>query len=656
MHNYALKCIEMGLSVVPPREDGSKAPIEKWQRFQHELPTEDDLARWYDRMEYKGIGFVTGQVSGCLEVLDFDSAAHFPLFCEWLEGYAGKPLVDRITVMGCVESTPKGVHLYYYCDGVEKNRKLASDANGKVRIETRGEGGYIVAAPSNGKINPAGKYAFVHNNHLSIPTITRQEREDIMAVAGFFDEGLIKKVKPYSGMPKGARPLKNGIRPGDDYNIKGNWQELLEGAGWKYLFEARNTAYLIKPGSSSRTHHATLNHNGSDLFYCFSSAAYPFVQETSYSKFAVYTLLYHNGDFEEAAAELARLGYGTQEKSQIVPWHGGMPSTDVVEDDHFGRKWSGADLMATEFKPLQYLCKPILPLGSVVVLAGSPKVGKSFFMLDLCLCCDSEGQRMLFDCYKVAPAGVLYLALEDSPESIKERMIALARPMMQFGRHMNPSAKLQISFEWPRLGYGCLERIEQHLEFNPDCKLVIIDTLQLVRPPERKGINAYSEDYNIVATFRKFASKHGITIILMTHLRKGDGHGDPFEEVTGSMGISGAADSTIILKRPAGETRGKLYTRGRRVEDQAILLEFHDCRWHYINDRDWGQVQHAQEIVDMLLEQNKWLTAGDIARLMLSESGVRLGNPRRTLMQLVDKDVLVKEGIKYNVFARRSSR
>ena len=651
LQQYALDCLHNGLSVVPPREDGSKAPLAQWKKYQTALPSAADVTQWYG--DRSGIGFVTGSVSGNLEVLDFDSSAHFPQFCEWLEGYSGKALVDKITINGCVEASPKGVHVFYRCSTIGKNAKLANDAAGNVLIETRAEGGYIVAAPTNGKVNPNGKYTFMHNNHLSIPTVTPDEREDIITVASFFDCERAEKVKPYSGMPKEPKkPTGAILRPGDDYNERGDWQELLEGAGWSAIFERGDCIYLVKPGSTSRTHHATLNHEGSNLFYCFSSSAHPFDPDTSYSKFAVFTLLNHGGDFEEAALDLAGKGYGTPlaPSSEVIPWQ----REAKPEDDQLTRRWTGASLMSTSFAPLQFLSRPFLPASAAIVLAGSPKVGKSFLVLDLCLCCDSDGKRKLFNYFPVESCGVLYLALEDTPESIRDRLETLAKPTLQFSRHVEPSEKMHIYFQWPRLGAGCLERIEAHLDAHPDTRLIIVDTLQLVRPSSRKGVNAYETDYEIIASFRRLAGARKVCILLLTHLRKGDGtNPDPFEEVTGSMGISGAADATIILKRKAGENKGKLYTRGRRVEDQAMQLAFSDCVWSYVSEGDYGQIQHAAEVIECLQEHGTWMTAADVSHWLYRECGIKLSNPRQTMIQLVDKEVCAKEGRKYNLYSKR---
>jgi hypothetical protein len=154
-----------GLSVIPVRPDGTKAPAIAWKEYQARLPTDEELIAWFSTSK-NGIAVICGAVSGGLEVIDFDSPEAFGAWAAKLnEREPG--LLGRFPVV----LTPSGGrHLYHRLRGpVEGNRKLAVDDGGKVLIETRGEGGYVLAPGSPLTCHPSGN-AY---RHLSGPPLTQ---------------------------------------------------------------------------------------------------------------------------------------------------------------------------------------------------------------------------------------------------------------------------------------------------------------------------------------------------------------------------------------------------------------------------------------------------------------------------------------------------
>jgi hypothetical protein len=136
--------------------------------------------------------------------------------------------------------------------------------------------------------------------------------------------------------------------------------------------------------------------------------------------------------------------------------------------------------------------------------------------------------------------------------------------------------------------------------------MIIGDTLQRVKPVAGRGnsSNAYEIDYGIVGQFQTFALRHHLAIILITHLRKSNGvtkNSDPFEEVTGSMGISGAADATAVFKRGKNSDVAELYIRGRDVEEQCIRLKQINAVWHYMGGAEDAPA-HMDEIREYIAE------------------------------------------------------
>ncbi len=303
----ALEARRAGISVVPVLPDGKKRPAVRWRIYQHRLASPKEIARWFGNEE-RGLALITGAISGGLEALDFDSRTIYQAWSERMRQWGYDALSDRLT-RGYLEATPHGVHLLYRCCPAEKNLKLASvpvDGSQRVRtlIETRGEGGLVVVAPSGGLVHPSGKpYVLLAGGITSIAMLTAEERQILFSVARSFDQttsGLV-----FSAGDRHARTaLMQGERPGDRYNRRASWAEVLEPYGWKRLSARGGESYWQRPGKQGSGVSATTNYQGSDLLYVFSTSTV-FEAGRAYSKFAVYAILEHRGDFQAAARALA---------------------------------------------------------------------------------------------------------------------------------------------------------------------------------------------------------------------------------------------------------------------------------------------------------------------------------------------------------------
>ncbi len=306
----AQTALAAGISVLPIRANGSKQPdLDSWREYQQHRASETEVEQWFHTNE-PGIAFVTGRVSGNLEVLDFDN---YTTFESWRSHVQADPVLASLyhqVSWGYLESTPAGGrHLLYRCESIEGNKKLASRPLGgnhcKTLIETRGEGGIIIVAPSRGKVHPSGTpYLLVRGGVSSIQTITAGQREQLFTAARLFDES---PEQADSSIPR-TKTLhvnhQDGDRPGDVFNRQAAWEEVLTPHGWRLLSEQDGVGYWTKHHHV----HATTNYAGSDLFYVFSTSTL-FEAERGYSKFTVYTLLNHKGDFKAAARDLAAQGY-----------------------------------------------------------------------------------------------------------------------------------------------------------------------------------------------------------------------------------------------------------------------------------------------------------------------------------------------------------
>jgi len=312
----ALRFLAEGISVVPTAADGSKRPALAWERFQKELPTPDELIGWF-KDGVNGIGVVTGEVSGNLEMLELEGRAvaekmHLEI-AEIANNSGLGDLWQRLN-SGYVELTPSGgLHwLYRVTDcSLPGNTKLARKPgeNGGVDVwaETRSEGGFTITAPSGGTTHPSGgSWTLIGGSIETIPTITAAERTALHAIFAMFDE----MPKPEIMRQEVVAKHDGTLSAGDDYNARTTWEELLQPLGWSVVYKKGEATVWRRPGKTEGIS-ATTNFNGNDKFYVFSTST-QFDSETSYSKFAFYATIKHHGDFKAAATDLRNQGYGAQ--------------------------------------------------------------------------------------------------------------------------------------------------------------------------------------------------------------------------------------------------------------------------------------------------------------------------------------------------------
>lgn len=224
---------------------------------------------------------------------------------------------------------------------------------------------------------------------------------------------------------------------------------------------------------------------------------------------------------------------------------------------------TAAELMAKQFTPPRWAVPGLLAEG-VSLLCGPPKVGKSWLSLGLALAIASGGKAL--DAIEVDPGPVLYLALEDTELRLQSRIGKL------LGDTPAPDA-LTLTNECPPLPLGGSEAIADWIEHHPDVRMVIIDVFAKIRGASAPGMSAYDADYAAVGRAKKLADDYSIAVVVVHHVRKA-GSDDFLTEVSGTNGLAGAADATLVLKRPRGQADGVLHVTGRDVDESEYPLAF----------------------------------------------------------------------------------
>lgn len=229
---------------------------------------------------------------------------------------------------------------------------------------------------------------------------------------------------------------------------------------------------------------------------------------------------------------------------------------------------SARDLQTTEFPPVSWLLRDMIPEG-LTLLAGKPKLGKSWLALQLGYGV-AAGNEVLGR--PVDQGAVLYAALEDNPRRLKSRLQKSVPPFAEWPEN------LSFVTEWPRLDDGGLGKLETWAAHERNARLLIVDTLATVRSSGNSKDSQYQSDYAALRGLHKLANDTGLSIIAVHHVRKADAD-DPFDTVSGSTGLTGAADTTLILTKSADGV--VLYGRGRDLPEFETALSFDPgaCLW-----------------------------------------------------------------------------
>jgi hypothetical protein len=193
------------------------------------------------------------------------------------------------------------------------------------------------------------------------------------------------------------------------------------------------------------------------------------------------------------------------------------------------------------------------------ILAGGQKLGKSWLALSVCIAIASGGRAL--GKIEVLQGDVLYLALEDTLRRLQDRLLKLMQGEVA-------PERLTIYTEWPRLDEAGLEWLRKWLTQHPEARLVVIDTLKKIRPPRSKNGSVYDEDYDFMGELKRLADEFEVAFLVLHHVRKASAE-DVFDTVSGSIGLTGAADATLVLTRSRGKKEGLLHLTGRDVEEQA---------------------------------------------------------------------------------------
>jgi hypothetical protein len=552
------------------------------------LPTGDDKmpaipkgatwkGGWNGEQEYMtsfGIALVGGSASGGLECIDFDN--HFGDAKEVVsEFYKMEGIKDIITSHNLpVESTTSGgFHLIYRCEAVGGNQKLASrprydEATKKERpdvlIETRGEGGYFVVAPTPG-------YKIFKGDLLKIETISAEERDIIIPACRTFN----KNAKVI------AKPEEEKDRAGDIYNRSAEAVDdmisALKSDGWTELKEG----IWRRPGKKKGIS-ATLGRVAPGIFYNFSSSAAPFESERAYTPFHVVTLLKYNGDFKQFAKELYEK-YAPQVEAQ----------KEARKEDQLNNILSKAyiNLEIPVAKPpvimriksrdgSGYRYNRVFTLGNFSSITGKSK-SKKTFLTSLFLAASTVNGYFDKIFYAEIPANKPGVVLFDTEQSPYDAYIT-AKRVWELGKGVYPNFGAFDLREFTP--FQRCDIIEKYLiKAGDQTSFIVIDGIADLA----NAINDEVEASRVVSLLMKWTKTYNVHICTVIHQNKNDNY------ATGHLGSSILKKAECIIsvrKDDTDNTRSEV-----NCENIRGTSEF-DSFYFKVNDNGLPETEFANSV------------------------------------------------------------
>lgn len=383
--------IGAGIRVIPLQAD--KRPMLGFH-WKDEIMTADDFENLAGN--YEKIGMACGVVSGGVEVIDCDlkNDPDKSIFNEFMgiTEYMCPGLLSRLTVQSTMSG---GYHFVYKCETIEGNKKLARNSKNECVLETRGEGGYIVIAPSPGYFLKKG------NCFTTIQAISTEERELLFYAARQVDRMPIEELPQI----REAKKKGTGLSVFEDYNENGNCAEVIE-ESWKPVGHHGDNTFYQRPGSKNKW--GATYHVGKKVFYVFTSSS-AFTPDKGYNNAQVYTLLKCGGDYKRSYQELKALGYGKDWRPDNEGLMGLIEDKPEVDYDQYILGADADDKMIADIR--DGLVPEGLSFGysdldkyfvykqsDYVLFIGLPNVGKTTvvcFLLAI-LCCKYGGRWLIF--------------------------------------------------------------------------------------------------------------------------------------------------------------------------------------------------------------------------------------------------------------------
>lgn len=538
--NAALEYASRGWSVIPISRE--KRPLIKWREAtREELTNKDNIKKWWNQYPTANVAIVTGERSGGLVVIDLDVDDDKGIDGrESLEKWCDDNDLYPIESCATVATGRGGQHLYFQSDFPYHNHVGCLEG-----VDIRGEGGCIIAPPSIHGTTSRNYVWDIDEDDVNIPKA---------------DSDVVFFLASMEAADTG------GADPGE--KKKNNFAEKTEEGGRNNkLFK-----YVSKLQGEGET--------DDDI--------------KEYADIYNKTHLHPPLDDDEVERTIASV-------LSHKDWKGTSKKEPKKQDEQKGnekprvfRKLKTAEaLMEKDIpEPIVYVgvgdeC-PLLVEGTCI-LSAKPKLGKSWFALDLCLAV-AAGRD--FVGYKTRQCSTLYLDLETS-EPIQKKRLTKALKERKVPKNF------YLEKETDPLNNGFVDQIEAYLKEDPDIGVIVIDVFQLVRSPAKNMKETeYEHAYRDISPLNELAQRHHISIILVCHDRK-TVDDDPFANILGSTGLQGAVTQMIVMFKRKQDGPIHISVKGKTIDGLPELdVELVNAEWHVVEGNTSAERERQKMTAD----------------------------------------------------------
>jgi hypothetical protein len=646
---YALRYADRGVRVFPVQPNG-KAPFCKLidrhgqsNSWAEEATTDpEQIQSWFSDCPNANLGVATGkwEENTGLLVVDIDVPGGYDTWDNLRESHPDSPPPKTLRVV----SPSGGTHLYYATTpGVPI--KSAKDTLGDA-VDTKGHGGYVVAPPSS---VDGGEYTFDGDVKgiapapiwlVSAAKNTASETNEERLAGGDeieWTDDQVREAMSAIGKPPGYKVWYKLIAAvkdaasSDDAAVRLLQQEWPEK---KYDYSERvENAADDEITARTLSHHATAN------------GWTPPWEKTS-------TPDGSTGDGQvgkrpEKPHPAEREDVGDQHPdtppANFRQWKGDQADEGEGEEDEVTLEdldiESVPELLSSDIRPpeplITYEGRSLLHEGTSQ-LAAKPKIGKTNLAMNMGLAIASEGGKALGKAEVQRHGRVLMLNLDGSRRGSYDRF----QTMTANDPGNGPERFDVMHDEFPKVGDGALDLLRDYCTQHPDTELIIVDTLQHLRPTSDGRRNVYHEDYEFVHPIAELGRKTDTSILLVHHLNKLQ-NGDELDKVSGSTGLTGAVENVMILDRARGESKAELSIRPREDREEDFDLEFDGkVQTWIVGGSGYEPSSEARtEVWEILVESGHEMKVGTIAERL----GKQSQTVSKTIGRMIDSGAPVKK-------------
>lgn len=324
--------------------------------------------------------------------------------------------------------------------------------------------------------------------------------------------------------------------------------------------------------------------------------------------------------------------------------HDDLYDPDLSLDEQLKRLggWEYDDLMGAEFAELKWLIDGFLPEG-LILIAAAPKIGKSYLTLNIAVAFAWAQGTALGD-MEAGEGGALTISVDDSsPRRMQARLGEVTRAMNLSDK--DRKHPITIMEKWPYIGVGGGELLDKYLATHTGTRLVVIDTLDQIRPDGQRNAEPGKADQKVMKELKTIADKHNVAIVVIAHDRKNKDSADFLDAVSGHRKIVGGADTVMFLNRSRNKKSVKCSITGRDVEerDETFNIDFPLWIHEKVAEVEYGRPQTAEDYIIEYLRAHP--RNGGMAKSIVQaypESGLTEAGVRQTLTRMKDARRIVQ--------------